>query len=1148
MGERARIGPAPADEISRLRERVAELEWIEQERKVLARLTARAAAAASAAELMDAICEETERLLQWDCFYLARRTPGKAPMHVERFVDTEDGRKRAFPGEDVTPENTGPALRRALAGEALLLNRDHGEAVPSMVPFGTGRLSASLLFVPVRCADAVSGVLSVQSYTPGRYDRTDLQCLQRIAEAIAPALERVHAEDRLRQSEARHRTLVEQIPAITYTADADGNLTYISPQVEAILGHTPADYTSAPEHWRRHLHPDDRDRVLAELARCRATGAPFAGEYRAVARDGRVVWFRDAARVIRDEAGQPLCLQGVMLDITEQKHADHLLRLQRDLAIALSRRATLLEAMRCVLDAAVSIDGIECGAIYLAGPAAGEFHLIAHRGLSAAFVAAVSHIDAESSEAWSMTATKPLYASAGQPAEQSPACDAEGLQALAILPVAYDGRVVAVMQVASRSCREIPAAARPVLEAIAVWIGAVIERVRSEEALEKARDELERRVEARTAELRAANEALRREIAERKAAQDERDRILDMSRDLICIAGMDGYFKYVNPAWEKTLGYTREELLSRPFLSFIHPDDHRKNDAEVARLASGRPTVDFENRYIHKDGTVRVITWTATPVPEKGLAYCIGRDITERRRIEASLRRSETLLRTISDNLPSGMIYQVVRNRDGSRTITYVSEGVRRLYGVSPEEAKRDSELLYGRIHPEDRLRFRQEEEEANRTFSVFRTEARIIGPSGHIRWSSFVSSPRRLEDGSVCWDGIELDITDRKRTEDALRESEEAFRLAFEHARDAIFWADAQTGILLKCNEAAELLLDRSREEIIGQHQTVLHPLEKTEFYASLFRNRDQRARPEGAELEVVRKDGTRVPVHVRSSVTTINGRRVVQGIFRDITDRKRAEAERQRLSEQLREAQKLEAIGRFGRGLAHEFNNLMATVLGLASRMRANRRPDDPDYANLVHIEDAARAAGDLAHQLLSFARGGKIRPFLLPFADVLRTALVLVPPMLRPEVTMERDIAPDLWHVHCDQTQIQQVIANLCRNAVEAMPNGGRLTIRAENRTLLSALDEAQPPLAPGDYVCLSVEDTGCGMDARTMARIFDPFFTTKEHGHGLGLAAAHGVMAAHQGAISARSQPGKGSTFCIWLPRAKPSADRRTVSPA
>jgi len=1006
------------------------------------------------------------------------------------------------------------------------------------------------MFVPVRCGDTISGVLSVQSYTQERYGPSDLQCLQRIAETIAPALERVYAEGELQRSEARYRTLVEQIPAIVYTAaiDAASSTTYVSPQVEAILGYSPTEYTADPAIWHRHLHPDDRDRVMAEVARCHATGGPFACEYRAVARDGRVVWFRDEARMIRDEAGRPLCLQGVMLDITEQKRADHLLRLQRDLAVALSRPTALPEAMHQVLDAALSVDGIECGGIYLADPVTGGFHLVAQKGLSAAFAEAVAHISGDSPEAWRVAAAKPIYETVSRIVGPQAPCDAEGLRALAILPVMHDGRVVAMMNVASRSRGEVPTATRHVLEAIAAWIGAVIERVRSEEALRQARDELERQVENRTAELRAANETLRREIAERKAAQEERDRILDMSADLICIAGMDGYFKYVNPAWEKTLGYTREELLSRPFLSFVHPEDHRKNDAEVARLASGKPTRNFENRYIHKDGTIRLIMWTATPAPEKGLAYCIGRDITERRRIEASLQRSETLIRTISDNLPSGMIYQVVRKSDGTRQFTYLSDGVRRLYGVSPQEAMSDPDLIYGRVHPEDRLRLHQEEEEANRTLSILRTEVRMVGPSGEIRWSSFVSSPRQIEDGSTCWDGIEFDITDRKRAEQALRESEEAFRLAFENARDAIFWADAETGILLKCNEAAELLLGRRREEIVGQHHTILHPPGKAEFYASLFRNRAERVQPAGAELEVVRKDGEIVPVHVRSSLTTINGRPVVQGIFRDITERKRAEAERERLSEQLREAQKLEAIGRFGRGLAHEFNNLMATVLGLASNMRANRRPGDPDYAKLVHIEDAARAAGDLAHQLLAFARGGKIRPHLLPFADVLRTALALIPPMVRPDVTVEREIAPDLGSVHCDPTQVQQVIVNLCRNALEAMPNGGRLTIRAENRTLTSAMDEAHPPLTPGEYVCLSVEDTGCGMDARTMKRIFDPFFTTKERGHGLGLAAAYGVVAAHRGAISVRSEPGKGSTFCMWLPRAETVADRQVSRPA
>ncbi len=896
-------GAERQEQIDGLLARIAELERAQRERDTLTRLATRLAAVASAGDLMDALCEESDRLLHWDCCYLVRRSPARSVMTVVRYVDTVDGRKQVFAGEELTPENAGPGLRRALAGEAVLYNRDSGEPVPPMVPFGTGRPSASLLFAPVRCGDAVSGVLSVQSYTPGRYGQADLECLQRIADVIAPALERVNTEDELREAEARYRALVERIPAITYIAAMDGisSTKYVSPQSAALLGYTPADYAADADLWRKRLHPDDRERVMAEVARCHATGAPFACEYRMIARDGRVVWFRDEATIIHNEAGRAVCLQGVMIDITERKSAEELLRLQRDLAVALNSASTLPEAMRMVLDAAVSIDGVECGGVYVADEATGGFRLVAHTGLSATFVEAVSYVAADSPQARRLATARPIYAAVGSLAEHHPACDAEGLQAIAILPVVHEGQVIGALNVAARQCGELSVAARHTLEAIAARIGGAIDRIRSREALERARDELERRVEQRTADLRAANEALRAQIAERDRA-------------------------------------------------------------------------------------------------------------------EAALSEREARIRSISDNLVSGMIYQIVRREDGSRRFTYLSDAVRRFYGVTPQEAMADPNLIYGRVHEADRLRLWQEEEESHRTLSVFSTEVRMIGPAGDIRWSAFVSSPRRLADGSTCWDGIEYDITERKR-----------------------------------------------------------------------------------------------------------------------------AEEERERLNARLREAQRLETIGRFGRGVAHEFNNLMATVLGLASNMRAGRRPEDPDHAKLVHIEEAARAAGDLAHQLLAFARGGRLRTHVLPFGEVLRAALVLVPPMIRPDVAMEHRIAPDLWRVNCDQTQVQHVIVNLCRNAVEAMPHGGRLTITAENRTLAAPLEEARPSLPGGDYVCLSVEDTGLGMDAETMKRIFDPFFSTKERGHGLGLAAAYGIMAAHGGGISVTSEIGKGSTFRMWLPRARTAGE-------
>lgn len=757
---------ALAEELSRLRERIDQLERAAQETDTLSRLSARVAAAGSPAALIDALLEESDRLLPWDCCYLARWSPGRRAFRIACYVDTENGRRRAFPGEELAPADAGAALRRSFNGEAVLINRGSGDSVPPLIPVATRRPSASLMFAPARCGDAVSGVLSVQSYTPGRYREKDLRLLQRIADAIAPALERVHAEEALRQAEARHQALIEQIPAVTYTAaiDAAGTRTYVSPQVTAILGYSPAEYASDPELWRRSLHPEDRDRVTDEVVRCQATGHPLACEYRMTARDGRVVWLRDEAAVVRDDAGRPMCLQGVLFNISERKHAEHLLHIQRDLAVALSSVTTLGEAMPLILAFALAIEGLDSGGIYLLDEASGDLHLVVHTGVSDGFVEQVSLVPADSSRARLVAEGRPVYIDGGQLAEREPVVYTEGLRAIAIVPVVSDDRAIGVMNVASRSRPDVPPFARHALEAIAAQIGAAIERVRGREALQQARDELERRVQERTSDLRTANTLLQREMAERR------------------------------------------------------------------------------------------------------------------------------------------------------------------------------------------------------------------------------------------------------------------------------------------------------------------------------------------------------------------------------------QAEAERERLNAQLREAQKLEAVERFGRGVAHDFNNLMATVLGLASNMRSKRRPDDPDHAKLTQIEEAAETAARLALQLLDFAKGGKIRPHLLSFAAVVRSALTLVPPLLPGAVALESRVRPRLWRVMCDQTQMQQVIVNLCHNAIEAMPGGGRLTLTAENVTLAAPLTEAQPPLAAGQYACLTVEDTGCGMDAETMKCIFDPFFTTKDRGHGLGLAAAYGVMAAHGGAVSVKSTPGEGSAFRLWLPRA------------
>jgi PAS domain S-box-containing protein len=183
----------------------------------------------------------------------------------------------------------------------------------------------------------------------------------------------------------------------------------------------------------------------------------------------------------------------------------------------------------------------------------------------------------------------------------------------------------------------------------------VLARLKTHLQLREMQLNLEALVSERTNELLQANEALRTEIVERQQVEEERDRILNMSQELICIAGMDGYFKYLNPAWESTLGYTQEELFTRPFLNFIHPDDHARNEDEVEKLSAGQPTRDFQNRYIHKNGSIRTISWSATPLPEEQVTYCIGRDITERVQARQALHDSEEKYRTLVEQANDGI-------------------------------------------------------------------------------------------------------------------------------------------------------------------------------------------------------------------------------------------------------------------------------------------------------------------------------------------------------------------------------------------------------------------------------------------------------------------------------------------------------------
>ncbi len=389
--------------------------------------------------------------------------------------------------------------------------------------------------------------------------------------------------------------------------------------------------------------------------------------------------------------------------------------------------------------------------------------------------------------------------------------------------------------------------------------------------------------------------------------------------------------------------------------------------------------------------------------------------------------------------------------------------------------------------------------------------------------------------------------VIDNARLVQTLRESETRYRALFEQASDAVF-LETLEGRILDANTKACELLGYSREELLTLTVADLVP---PELRAQIPQVIERQLRNGGMRLEAenVHKNGTRVPVEVSTSLLTINGQRLVLVLVRDIR-------ERRRLEEQLRQAQKMEAIGTLAGGIAHDFNNLLGAILGFASLMERDLAADSPLRTPVQTIITAARRGAELTNQLLAFARGGRYEVRPISLNDVAQEVIRLLSRTVDKAIAIEPRLAEGLAAVEGDAGQLHQMLLNLCINACDAMPAGGRLIIETGNVSLAEEQAQAELELPPGPYVQLRVTDTGIGMDAETLQRIFEPFFTTKKEQpgkphSGLGLAMVYGIVRSHSGAIRVSSALGQGSTFEVYLPalaRPAPITPPAAVAPA
>ena len=378
--------------------------------------------------------------------------------------------------------------------------------------------------------------------------------------------------------------------------------------------------------------------------------------------------------------------------------------------------------------------------------------------------------------------------------------------------------------------------------------------------------------------------------------------------------------------------------------------------------------------------------------------------------------------------------------------------------------------------------------------------------------------------------------MSERQLAEAALRESEARYRELFISNPHPMWIYDLESLAFLDVNNAAISHYGYSHEEFLSMTIKDIRPVEDVSRLLDKV-NQVSDGLDKAGVWRHVRKDGSVIEVEITSHVLMFDQRRTELVLVHDITDRRRIEGEREELQAQLLQAQKMESVGRLAGGVAHDFNNMLGVILGRAEMMFMEIKPGDSPYTDLQEIYKAAQRSADLTRQLLAFARKQAIAPIVLDLNETVEGMLKMLRRLIGEDIDLVWKPDTHLWPVRVDPAQVDQVLANLCVNARDAIFGTGKVTIETDNVVFDKVYCASHMDIKPGQYVMLAVSDDGRGMDKETLENLFEPFFTTKEvgEGTGLGLAMIYGIVKQNNGFINVSSEPGQGTTFKLYLPR-------------
>jgi two-component system, cell cycle sensor histidine kinase and response regulator CckA len=548
-------------------------------------------------------------------------------------------------------------------------------------------------------------------------------------------------------------------------------------------------------------------------------------------------------------------------------------------------------------------------------------------------------------------------------------------------------------------------------------------------------------------------------------------------------------------------------------------------------------TIYLESSQRRQDGEKRLLSWWCRVLrDEQGRvtgALSTARDITDQKHAEEELQEITQRLHLATVSARAGVWDWKLETNE-----MIWDDRMLELYGLTRENFPGGVEAWERGLYPEDSSRAIEECHAALRGEIDFDTEFRVQHPDKkvvHIKANGIVL---RDETGKpLRMIGLNVDITDRKQVEESLQDSEERHRRIVESLSDAFLLR--VDGVIVYANPAA-IKLFRANElgDLIGKrYLDLVHPNDRALSTERIRMSIKENSISAPREHRVLTLDGQAVDVESTEGLIKFGGETQNFGVYREITNRKRVEKEKNKLQDQLLQSQKMESVGRLAGGVAHDFNNMLGVIVGHVEIAMEQVDPAQPLYENLQEIRKAAERSSDLTRQLLAFARKQTVSPKIIDMDTIVEGMLKMLRRLIGEDIHLAWLPGVKLWPVKIDPSQIDQILANLSINARDAIAGVGKITIETRNVAFDEIYCADHAGFNPGEYVLLAFSDDGCGMCKETLPHLFEPFFTTKEvgKGTGLGLATVYGIVKQNNGFINVYSEPDQGTTLKIYLPR-------------